>query len=246
MGPLLIPSSSLFLLQTELSPTPSPPHFAERLFSYFPTIPPPTSNGRQDGSIFYPRFPSYGSQPRPQESHRSILGRQISQDDLLAEGKRLRLEHWKIQKDAGIDIIPSNDFAFYDRSWIISSCLVSFLSGTASTTLHPLTNTLPWVEVCRSLRLTALLQSMSLRWKWSNGSTQTTTTSSQHCKTTRPLSSPPNPNPLQSSLKLRRLESQLDLSFWDLCHSSTLERPTVVNPLNPSLPLRTSCHSTRI
>jgi 5-methyltetrahydropteroyltriglutamate--homocysteine methyltransferase len=39
----------------------------------------------------------------------------ISQDDLLAEGKRLRLAHWKIQKDAGIDIIPSNDFAFYDQ-----------------------------------------------------------------------------------------------------------------------------------
>ena len=39
----------------------------------------------------------------------------ISQDDLLAEGKRLRLEHWKIQKDAGIDVIPSNDFSFYDH-----------------------------------------------------------------------------------------------------------------------------------
>jgi 5-methyltetrahydropteroyltriglutamate--homocysteine methyltransferase len=39
----------------------------------------------------------------------------ISQEDLLAEGKRLRLAHWKIQKDAGVDIIPSNDFAHYDH-----------------------------------------------------------------------------------------------------------------------------------
>ena len=39
----------------------------------------------------------------------------ISQKELLDEGKRLRLEHWKIQKDAGIDIIPSNDFSFYDH-----------------------------------------------------------------------------------------------------------------------------------
>lgn len=39
----------------------------------------------------------------------------LSQDELLAEGKRLRQEHWKIQKDAGIDIIPSNDFSFYDH-----------------------------------------------------------------------------------------------------------------------------------
>lgn len=39
----------------------------------------------------------------------------ISQDDLLAEGKRLRLAHWKIQKDAGVDVIPSNDFSYYDQ-----------------------------------------------------------------------------------------------------------------------------------
>ncbi|MCJ1476623.1 methionine-synthesizing 5- methyltetrahydropteroyltriglutamate--homocysteine methyltransferase [Lambiella insularis] len=38
-----------------------------------------------------------------------------SQQELLEEGKRLRLEHWKIQKDAGIDVIPSNDFSFYDH-----------------------------------------------------------------------------------------------------------------------------------
>jgi len=42
-------------------------------------------------------------------------GDKLSQEDLLKEGKRLRSEHWKIQKDAGIDIIPSNDFAFYDQ-----------------------------------------------------------------------------------------------------------------------------------
>lgn len=42
-------------------------------------------------------------------------GGSLSQDDLLAEGKRLRLEHWKIQKNAGVDVIPSNDFSFYDQ-----------------------------------------------------------------------------------------------------------------------------------
>lgn len=42
-------------------------------------------------------------------------GGKLSQEELLKEGKRLRLEHWKIQKDAGVDIIPSNDFAFYDQ-----------------------------------------------------------------------------------------------------------------------------------
>ena len=45
----------------------------------------------------------------------SYWGGKLSQQDLLAEGKRLREEHWKIQKDAGIDVIPSNDFSFYDH-----------------------------------------------------------------------------------------------------------------------------------
>jgi len=39
----------------------------------------------------------------------------LDQEALLAEAKRLRLAHWKIQKDAGVDIIPSNDFAHYDH-----------------------------------------------------------------------------------------------------------------------------------
>ena len=45
----------------------------------------------------------------------SYWGGKLSQKELLAEGKRLRLAHWKIQKDAGIDVIPSNDFSYYDH-----------------------------------------------------------------------------------------------------------------------------------
>ena len=62
----------------------------------------------------------------------------LSQSDLLAEGKRIRLAHWKIQKDAGIDVIPSNDFSFYDhvlnhiqffgvsRKWCLTTCLTTY------------------------------------------------------------------------------------------------------------------------
>ena len=49
------------------------------------------------------------------KANEAYWGGKISQTDLLAEGKRLRLAHWKIQKDAGVDIIPSNDFAHYDH-----------------------------------------------------------------------------------------------------------------------------------
>ncbi len=34
---------------------------------------------------------------------------------LEATASELRLRHWKLQADAGIDIIPSNDFAYYDQ-----------------------------------------------------------------------------------------------------------------------------------
>ncbi len=51
----------------------------------------------------------------PRKLTNADWGGKISQADLLAEAKRLRLAHWKIQKDAGVDIIPSNDFALYDQ-----------------------------------------------------------------------------------------------------------------------------------
>ena len=42
-------------------------------------------------------------------------GGKLSQKELLDEGKRLRAAHWKLQKEAGVDIIPSNDFSYYDH-----------------------------------------------------------------------------------------------------------------------------------
>lgn len=38
-----------------------------------------------------------------------------SLDDVRATAKELRAKHWKLQKDAGIDLIPSNDFSYYDQ-----------------------------------------------------------------------------------------------------------------------------------
>ena len=49
------------------------------------------------------------------KANEAYWGGKLPQADLLAEGKRLRLEHWKIQKNAGVDSIPSNDFAYYDH-----------------------------------------------------------------------------------------------------------------------------------
>ncbi|KAL2181308.1 cobalamin-independent synthase [Thermothelomyces heterothallicus CBS 202.75] len=60
-------------------------------------------------------FPRMGVLRDLKKANEAYWADKISQEDLLAEGKRLRLAHWKIQKDAGVDIIPSNDFAFYDH-----------------------------------------------------------------------------------------------------------------------------------
>ncbi|MCJ1244454.1 methionine-synthesizing 5- methyltetrahydropteroyltriglutamate--homocysteine methyltransferase [Trapelia coarctata] len=60
-------------------------------------------------------FPRMGVNRDLKKATESYWGGKLSQADLLAEGKRLREAHWKIQKDAGIDVIPSNDFSFYDH-----------------------------------------------------------------------------------------------------------------------------------
>ncbi|KAL9616587.1 MAG: hypothetical protein Q9160_008567 [Pyrenula sp. 1 TL-2023] len=60
-------------------------------------------------------FPRMGVNRDLKKATESYWGGKLSKEDLLAEGKRLRLEHWKIQKNAGVDIIPSNDFSFYDH-----------------------------------------------------------------------------------------------------------------------------------
>jgi 5-methyltetrahydropteroyltriglutamate--homocysteine methyltransferase len=40
---------------------------------------------------------------------------ETSADELSATAKTIRVENWKLMQDAGIDLIPSNDFSFYDQ-----------------------------------------------------------------------------------------------------------------------------------
>lgn len=60
-------------------------------------------------------FPRMGKLRDLKKATEAYWAGNLSQADLLTEAKRLRAEHWKIQKDAGVDIIPSNDFALYDH-----------------------------------------------------------------------------------------------------------------------------------
>src|SRR3954447_24746345 len=38
-----------------------------------------------------------------------------SAEELAATAKAIRVENWKLMQDAGIDLIPSNDFSYYDQ-----------------------------------------------------------------------------------------------------------------------------------
>ncbi|ERF75471.1 hypothetical protein EPUS_07003 [Endocarpon pusillum Z07020] len=60
-------------------------------------------------------FPRMGVNRDLKKATEAFWAGKIPKEELLSEGKRLRLEHWQLQKKAGVDIIPSNDFAFYDQ-----------------------------------------------------------------------------------------------------------------------------------
>lgn len=60
-------------------------------------------------------FPRIGLKRELKKSLESYWKGEITRDDLLKTGKELRLRHWQIQKDAGIDSVPVNDFSFYDH-----------------------------------------------------------------------------------------------------------------------------------
>src|SRR5690606_1162951 len=47
----------------------------------------------------------------------------LSRTELEAVGRNLRRQNWLTQQKAGIDLIPSNDFSFYDQMLDLS-CLV--------------------------------------------------------------------------------------------------------------------------
>src|SRR5450759_4382224 len=62
-------------------------------------------------NLGYPRFGAKRELKRALEGYWSG---KTSAADLLETGKQLRITHWQLQQDAGIDFIPSNDFSFYE------------------------------------------------------------------------------------------------------------------------------------
>lgn len=60
-------------------------------------------------------FPRIGAKRELKKATEGYWNGKVSADELLATGKSLREHNWKLQKDAGVDLIASNDFSFYDQ-----------------------------------------------------------------------------------------------------------------------------------
>ncbi|QHM72842.1 5-methyltetrahydropteroyltriglutamate--homocysteine S-methyltransferase [Mixta intestinalis] len=60
-------------------------------------------------------FPRVGLRRELKKAQESYWAGTINQQELLAVGRELRARHWQQQKEAGVDIVPVGDFAWYDH-----------------------------------------------------------------------------------------------------------------------------------
>ena len=66
-------------------------------------------------------YPRIGNQRQLKKACEDYWSGKINQDELRIIGKTIRKENWVLQKNSGIDLIPSNDFSFYDQ--MLDACL---------------------------------------------------------------------------------------------------------------------------
>ncbi|MHC8313034.1 5-methyltetrahydropteroyltriglutamate--homocysteine S-methyltransferase [Pseudomonas sp. GT1P32] len=60
-------------------------------------------------------FPRIGADRELKKALESYWKGDLDQDALKSVGRQLRATHWQLQKDAGIDLLPVGDFAWYDQ-----------------------------------------------------------------------------------------------------------------------------------
>ena len=60
-------------------------------------------------------FPRIGAHRELKKALELYWSEGLSQSALLEEGQRLRQRHWQLQQEAGLNLIPTGDFAWYDQ-----------------------------------------------------------------------------------------------------------------------------------
>lgn len=86
----------------------------------------------QTHNLGYPRI---GSQRELKKASEQYWSGKIPVQQLLQTGSTIRQQNWQIQKNAGIDLIPCNDFSFYDQV-LDTSLMVGAIPGRYQSLLH--------------------------------------------------------------------------------------------------------------
>src|SRR5258705_281655 len=60
-------------------------------------------------------FPRIGPRRELKRALESFWSNKIAEPELLETAKAIRKRNWELQRSAGIDFIPSNDFSLYDQ-----------------------------------------------------------------------------------------------------------------------------------
>ncbi len=67
-----------------------------------------------------PGYPRIGVNRELKKAEEAYWAGKIEKKELLDAAAQIRKENWQLQKEAGIDLIPSNDFSFYDQTLDLS------------------------------------------------------------------------------------------------------------------------------
>lgn len=70
-----------------------------------------------------PGYPRIGSNRELKKANEAYWAGKISLEKLQMTARQLRRQNWETLRDAGIDLIPSNDFSYYDQ--ILDMCLMT-------------------------------------------------------------------------------------------------------------------------
>ncbi len=86
-------------------------------------------------------FPRIGARRELKLATEAYWKGSIDAPALLAAGAELRARHWKLQREKGISVIPSNDFSFYDQVLDMTAALGAipprFLTDASTKPTHP-------------------------------------------------------------------------------------------------------------
>ena len=86
-------------------------------------------------------FPRIGAKRELKQATEAYWKGSIDAPALRAAAAELRARHWKLQRDMGIAVIPSNDFSFYDQMLDMTAAVGAipprFLADTQERPTHP-------------------------------------------------------------------------------------------------------------